>query len=227
MAFYMQQIIKAVLWDMDGTLADTGELHFQTWKNALAGLGYELSYEKFNATFGMNNQGILETLLGETPSAELVTRISDEKEGEYRRLLHGSVSLLPGVREWLDWLHSHHIPQAIASSAPPENIEAFVDELHLRPYFEALVAGFDMPGKPDPGIFLLTASRLGVAPARCLVIEDSIAGVEAARRAGMRCIAVTTTNPPEALSHATVVVDSLTQLDPAEFIRRGEHKVNK
>lgn len=219
----MGQIIEAVLWDMDGTLADTGELHFQTWKLALADLGYTLSHQKFKETFGMNNHGILETLLGEPPSDELLTRVSDKKEGEYRRMLPGNVSLLPGVQEWLDWLAMHHIPQAIASSAPAENIEVFVDELHLRPYFATLVSGYDMPGKPDPGIFLLAAERLGVNHVACLVVEDSIAGVEAARRAGMSCVAVTTTNPPQALTQADIVVDNLTQLDPSEIINCGVH----
>ena len=215
----MQQTIEAVLWDMDGTLADTGELHFQTWKSAMKKISYDLAREKFTATFGMNNQDILERLLGKPPTPELVAAISEEKEGEYRRLLPGRVSLLPGIRDWLDWLQAHPLPQAIASSAPQENIDAFVDELHLRPYFAALIAGFDMPGKPEPDIFLLAARRLGVEPDSCLVIEDSIAGVEAARRAGMTCLAVTTTNPRQALSHATLVVDTLAQLDPAEFIQ--------
>lgn len=216
----MQYLTEAVLWDMDGTLADTGELHYLTWKTALKSIDHDLSWEDFKATFGMNNQGILETVLGETPSAELVQRISDLKEGQYRQLLPGRVRLLPGVKDWLDWVRAQHIPQAIASSAPAENIDAFVDELHLRSYFAALVSGFDMPGKPDPGAFLLAAARLGVEPAHCLVIEDSIAGVEAASRAGMRCLAVTTTNPSQALSRADLVVDNLAELDPGKIIHR-------
>lgn len=218
----MPQMVEAVLWDMDGTLADTGELHYQTWKTALKSIDHDLNWEDFKATFGMNNQGILETLLGEKPSQELVERISELKEGQYRQLLPGRVSLLPGVKEWLDWLSTHHIPQAIASSAPSENIDAFVNELRLRPYFAALVSGFDIPGKPEPGIFLHAAARLGVEPSHCLVIEDSIAGVEAAHRAGMRCLAVTTTNPAQALSRADLVVDRLTQLDPEIIIHRAE-----
>lgn len=211
--------IKGVLWDMDGTLADTGELHFQTWKQALRRIGYELTREKFKVTFGMNNQGILEALLGETPSKELVDRMSKEKEGEYRRMLPGHIRLLPGVRTWLDWFMEHHIPQAVASSAPPENIDAFVDELKIRSYFEILVSGFNMPGKPNPDIFLEAARNIKVQPKECLVIEDAIAGVEAARRAGMTCIAVTTTNPREALLHACQVVDSLDQLHPSVVIK--------
>lgn len=210
--------LKAVLWDMDGVLANTAELHFLTWKNALDGIGYyQWTNEKFIATFGMNNQGILEALLGEPPSPELVASITEQKEGEYRRLLPGNVSLLPGVLNWLSWLHEHHIPQAVASSAPQANIETFVDELQIRAYFDTLVSGFDMPGKPDPGVYLLAASRLQVAPKYCLVIEDAIAGVEGAWRAGMCCLAVTTTNPRSALWRATQVVDSLELIPPEEW----------
>lgn len=218
----MGQIIKAVLWDMDGTLADTGELHYQTWKHALEGLGIELSRELFTTTFGMNNHGILERILGEKPSQELVDRISAEKEVEYRNMLQGNVKLLPGVKDWLDWLLENHIHQAVASSAPKENIDVFVDELHLRPYFDALVPGFNLPGKPNPDIFLLAAKLISVEPKHCLVIEDAVAGVEAARRAGMSCLAVTTTNPREALTQANLVVDTLDQLHPGEIINNPE-----
>lgn len=209
--------LKAVLWDMDGVLADTRELHFLTWKDALHEIGYELTYEQFTATFGMNNRRILETLLGQPPTPELVAEMTDKKEGQYRRLLSGNVSLLPGVQYWLSWLHDHHIPQAVASSAPQANIDAFVDELQLRPYFSALVSGYDMAGKPDPGIFLQAASHLQVAPKYCLVIEDSIAGVEAAWQGGMCCLAITTTNPRTALTRATQVIDSLELIPPEEW----------
>jgi beta-phosphoglucomutase family hydrolase len=214
----MQPSIRAVLWDMDGTLADTGELHFRTWRDALQGMGVDLDFEVFRTTFGMNNYDILEKVLGHAPSLELVERITQEKEVAYRQLLPGKISLLPGVKDWLDWLRAHSYPQAIASSAPPENIEAFVDELHLRDYFGALVSGYGMPGKPAPDVFLLAASKLGVPPMHCLVIEDAIAGVQAACRAGMACLAVTTTNPPSALSQADLVVEDLSLVDPEKFI---------
>jgi beta-phosphoglucomutase len=92
--------------------------------------------------------------------------------------------------------------QAIASSAPCENIDALVDELAIRPYFQEIVSGADMPGKPDPAVFLTAARAAGHTACACLVIEDSVAGVTAARRAGMKCLAVTTTNPASRLTQA-------------------------
>lgn len=105
----------------------------------------------------------------------------------------------------------------IASSAPPANIDAVVNELELRQYFDTLVSGVDMPGKPDPALFLEVARCISVPPEGCVVVEDAIAGVEAAKRAGMACIAVTTTNPAEVLSAADIVVDRLDTLPASTF----------
>jgi beta-phosphoglucomutase-like phosphatase (HAD superfamily) len=107
----------------------------------------------------------------------------------------------------------------VASSAPPANIDALIDELVLRPYFDTLVSGQDMPGKPDPALFLEVALQLDVAPERCVVVEDAVAGVEAAKRAGMKCVAVTTTNPAQVLDEADIVVDRLDALAQDTFLR--------
>jgi beta-phosphoglucomutase family hydrolase len=214
----MNQAIEAVLWDMDGTLADTGELHFQTWREALTAAGFDMTREQFTTTFGMNSRRTMRELLGKEISEEFIEQIIIRKEIAYRERLHGNVRLLPGVQTWLEWLHQHNIPQALASSAPAENIDVFMAELSLREYFDEILSGYELPAKPAPDIFLLAADRLSVPPARCLVIEDAIAGVEAARRAGMTCLAVTTTNPREALCYACRVIDTLAEIHPSEII---------
>ncbi len=207
----------AVLWDMDGVLADTSALHFATWEKVLTEQGIPFDRQKFHRIYGLKNRDLLPYLLGETPALEKVEHIADQKEQAFRQALHGNLSLLPGVLEWLQRFMSHGCKQAIASSAPPENVETLVDELGIRGYFHALVTPGDLPGKPDPAVFLLAASRLGVPPGRCLVIEDAIPGIQAARSAGMRCIAVTTTNPPEVLSQADIVIESLQQITTAQI----------
>ncbi len=215
---------QAVLWDMDGVLIDTGALHFQTWADALTPIGVTLTPELFRATFGMNNRGVMTTLLGAEPEAELLARVSDAKEAAFRELLRGNAQPLPGVRTWLSRLQAAGFRQAVASSGPPANIAAIVDELGIRPYFDALVSGAGQAGKPDPYVFLEAARQLGAPPANCVVVEDAVTGVEAARRAGMRCLAVTTTNPPEALAGADLIVDSLADLPEDAFaalLRRG------
>jgi beta-phosphoglucomutase len=210
---------RGVLWDMDGVLADTGEFHYQAWSQVLATYDLHMTRELFQATFGMNNTGVLSALLGRAPEPDLLAGLSERKEAQFRQILHGRVQPLPGVRLWLERLKAEGVPQAIASSAPPANIEVIVDELNLRPYFAALVSGYALPGKPDPALFLEAARQIGVAPERCVVVEDAVAGVEAARQAGMRCIAVTTTNPAEVLRGADLVVEGLDELAAETFGR--------
>jgi len=143
--------------------------------------------------------------------------ISERKEAAFRRAIHGKAQPMPGVVAWLDRLQRLGCRQAIASSAPPENIDALVDELGIRPFFSAVVSAYRLPGKPDPAVFLEAARLVEVPPAGCIVIEDGIPGVEAARRAGMKCIAVTSTNPRQSLSSANRIVDSLEELTIQDF----------
>ena len=210
---------RGVLWDMDGVLVDTGEFHYQSWLVALSDHGVEFSPRFFRNTFGMNNRGILSLLLGETLTPELLAEISERKEQSFRQAVQGQVQPLPGVVDWLRQLQETGFRQAVASSAPPANINTLVDELGLRDYFDALASGVDLPGKPEPALFLKVARLLEVLPEHCVVVEDAVVGVEAAKRAGMKCIALTTTNPAEALAAADVVVKRLDAL-PADAFQR-------
>lgn len=210
--------MRGVLWDLDGVLVDTGEFHYRAWAETMAVHGIPYSREAFRATFGMNNAGTLEYLLGRPPAPEFVKQVNDEKEERFRSAIRGRVRPLPGAVRWLDRLKTIGIKQAIASSAPPANIDALVDELDLRSHFDAIVSGADLPGKPDPAVFVEAARRIGVPSALCVVVEDSVAGVLGARRGGMKCVAITTTNPRQALKDADVIVDSLDELQEDVFL---------
>jgi HAD superfamily hydrolase (TIGR01509 family) len=203
---------RAILWDMDGVLADTNQLHFATWERVLVEQGIPFDRQKFHLIYGLKNSDLLPYLTDRSFEPGLFEWITNQKELAFRQSLHGRLLLLPGVVTWLQRFRTLGYKQAVASSAPPENVEALVDELNIRKYFDALVTPGDLPGKPNPAVFLLAASRLEVPASHCVVIEDSIPGIEAARSAGMGCIAVTNTNPPEALTQADVVVTSLEQL---------------
>ncbi len=208
---------RAVLWDMDGILVDSGELHYQSWLETLTALSIPFDCNKFRSTFGMNNNGILTILLGKPPEADFLEVVSNRKEGLFRELIHGRLQLLPGVLGWLKRLQERGTLQAVASSAPEENIEATVDELKIRQYFSAMISAYSMPGKPDPAVFLEAAQQLVVEPKQCVVVEDAVAGVTAAKKAGMKCIAVSTTHPRSSLSAADIIVDSLEELDLGAF----------
>jgi beta-phosphoglucomutase len=210
---------KGVLWDMDGVLVDTGEFHFRAWRDVLAEYDITFTREFHRETFGMNNVGILSRLLGDKLTPELQSEISERKEEQFRAAVRDHAKPLPGVRTWLMRLQKAGFRQGIASSAPVANIDTLIDELGLRDFFDAIVSGTDLPGKPDPAVFLKAAEKIHVPPEGCVVVEDAVAGVEAARRAGMKCIAVTTTNRAEALSAADVVVDQLDALEKDVFRR--------
>jgi HAD superfamily hydrolase (TIGR01509 family) len=165
----------------------------------------------------MNNAGVLEVFLGRPVEPELVQAIGERKEILFRDLLHGNVQALPGVQDWLERLRRWGARQAVATSAPPANIDIMLGELGITGYFDAIVSGYALPSKPDPAVFLQAAKRVDVTPPSCIVMEDATAGVEAARRAGMRCVAVASTNPVEALHAADLVVERWDLLSAVDF----------
>lgn len=182
---------RAVLWDMDGTLIDSGEYHWLTWRETLAGLGVTLTREDFNGWFGSRNDRILRRYFPDIGPDEM-QRIGDVKEDRYRALVRrDGVTLLPGVGDWLARLKAAGWRQAVASSAPPANIDVLVEVLRLADVFQAIVSAEEVAhGKPAPDVFLRAAERVGVPPDRCVVVEDAAIGVEAGRRGGMRTIGI-------------------------------------
>ncbi|HEX9365541.1 MAG TPA: HAD family phosphatase [Vicinamibacterales bacterium] len=208
---------RAVLWDLDGTLVDSEELHWLSWRDTMRSEGVELTYAQFLASFGQRNDRIIPVWLGADVDAARVQRIGEEKEAEYRRLAeaHG-LTPLPGAREWLAALRAGGWKQAIASSAPLVNVEMMLRVAGLEGCLDAIVSAEDVTmGKPDPQVFFEAAARLQVPPPRCIVVEDAAAGVEGARRAGMRSVGVTR----DGLLDADVFVRSLADLPPDAFER--------
>ncbi|MGC8794380.1 MAG: HAD family hydrolase [Bryobacteraceae bacterium] len=206
----------AVLWDLDGTLVDSEQLHWRAWRETMAAEGVAITWEQFKATFGQRNDSFVPLWLGEGATPERVARIGDTKEACYRRLVREfGLTPAPGAKEWVRRLQSEGWKQAIASSAPRENVLVMLEALGLADAFQAIVAAEDVTaGKPDPQVFLLAAERLGVPPGRCVVVEDAPAGIEAARRAGMRSIYVR-----GAGTSADLAVNSLADLPPDAFRR--------
>lgn len=193
----MIDISRAVLWDVDGTLIDSLELHWLSWQDTLARENYILTYERYLETFGQRNDAILRSYFGKGIALEDIERITDSKESCYRELIQTKgIQLLPGVESWLKRLAQAGWKQAIASSAPRKNIEVILEYFGIADLFPVSISAQDVTvGKPDPQVFLLAASRLGVDPSHCIVVEDAPAGIEGAKRAGMRSIGVLTTNP--------------------------------
>lgn len=209
---------EAVLWDLDGVLVDTAPFHFQAWQELFQSLGRGFADADFRRTFGLRNDAILRDILGELTPAE-VERLAQRKEDLYRDKIKGRVTAMPGAVELLRRLQQRGRKMAVASSTTRENVRVVLSSLGLEGMFEAVVAEEDAPkGKPDPQGFLVAAERLGVEAGECVVIEDAPGGVEAAKRAGMRCIGVTTSRPREALADADLVVDSLEEATVYAFL---------
>lgn len=182
---------NAAIWDMDGTLVDTAELHFRAWHEVAREQGREFTRADFAATFGRRNPEILRVLFGDRFDEKQIADLGEHKEELYRAAARRGVQLLPGVRALLEDLHRAGFAQAIASSAPHANLELIPRLTGIAQFFTAVVGMEDTQrGKPDPQVFLVAAERLGVAPPRCVVLEDAVAGVQAARAGGMKCIAV-------------------------------------
>jgi HAD superfamily hydrolase (TIGR01509 family) len=206
----------AVLWDMDGTLVDSEEYHWLSWRDTMALEGVAITHDQFLKTFGQRNDSILPQWLKAGSSAEHMQWVGDSKEELYRKLVHqGDLKPLPGVMEWVRRLREQGWRQAVASSAPRKNIEVVLEVLGMASFFDALVSAEDVTaGKPDPQVFQKGAERLGMPASRCIVVEDAVPGVEAARRAGMRCIGVSRKG---LLTGADVVVRSLVDLPIGTF----------
>ncbi len=199
---------------MDGVLVDTGEFHFRAWQRILGEMGKDLSRDEFLERFGMKSVDILRETLGDRSPEEL-RALAARKEGYYREEIGGNVKPLPGARTILESLQRAGFRQALASSAPLINIDLILEAIGIRPFFDAVVSGDEVrAGKPDPEIFLEASRRLGIEPPACVVIEDAIPGVMAAKSAGMHCVAVTNSHAADDLSAADIIVDSLEHLSP-------------
>ena len=184
--------IRAVLWDLDGTLADSRDFHWRSWRETMAGAGVEITEAQFAQSFGQRNDAIIPSWMGDRATPALVRELGDAKEALYRELItREGITPLPGAAEWVRRLHDSGWRQAIASSAPRANVELMTRVLGFSAFMNALIGAEDVQhGKPAPDVFLAAAAAAGASPQQCIVVEDAAAGVEAAHRGGMPCIGV-------------------------------------
>lgn len=195
----------AFIFDMDGTLVDTMRYHIEAWHRLFTelGLDYTLDHVERHA-YGKNTE-FARRMIGEHVSEDEAHAIAVRKEALFR----DTVKLEPiaGTLAFLQQAHAVGIPMAIATMADPPNVNLVLDGLGIRHYFKAVLSAADVTqGKPHPEVFLRAAEALGIAPERCLVFEDAIGGVEAANRANMPTVVLTTTRPAEDFAHFDNVV---------------------
>ena len=214
---------KGVIFDMDGVLVMTENAHWLSWQAAAASRGVTLTHATFLSCFGRVNPDCIRIMFGEDVPADESLRIADEKEAAFREIMRSHVPIAPGLVELLTDLKSQHALMAVGSSAPPENVNLVLDAGKIRPFFGAAVDGSQVKrGKPAPDVFLLAASLLNLAPARCAVIEDAPAGIAAAKAAGMIAVGVATTHKSHELTAvgADVVFPTLADLSAFDLLGR-------
>jgi len=203
---------------MDGVLVDTAPFHLKTWQEAFREKDVTFTEEDFRRNFGQRADAIVRNTLGQVISQNEVDAVVEEKNRNFRGAVGHSIKPMPGAVELVKSLNENGFRIALASSAPVENIRLLLEALGIYNLFQSVVSGREvLESKPSPQLFLLAAQRLGVDPENCVVIEDAIAGVAAARRAGMHCIAITSTNPRERLQEADLIVDTLESVTVEEL----------
>jgi beta-phosphoglucomutase len=206
-----------VIFDMDGVLVNSYETHWHSWTQTASDYGLTIAPEDFARTFGRTSREIILALWPERFSDAEIAEFDRKKEAHYRENLEIKFPEMEGASELIGSLHEAGFGLAIGSSGPPENVALVGRKIRNGELFQATVNGTEVKkGKPDPQVFLLAGQKLGIEPAKCAVIEDAIAGIEAARRAGMTAIGLTGTTTAERLGErAHRVVTSLRQLTPA------------
>ena len=205
--------LAAVIWDMDGVLADTAPYHLRAWRETFAKRDVSFTEVDFKRGFGTRNDAIIKNTLGEQLTPQEIETIAQEKEATFRDIIGKEIKPIPGALKLIRALHDKGISMAIASSTVIENIRLIVGSLGIEKYMKAIITGHDVTeGKPHPQVFLTAAERLGADSRRCIVFEDAVAGVKAAKSAGMYCVALTSTHPREKLQEADLIVDSLEEV---------------
>ncbi len=221
---------QAFIFDMDGVLTDNMQFHADSWVELFRDFGLKgLDAERYLVeTAGMKGHDVLRYFLDPQISEREAERLTDLKDFLYRVMSRNRIKAMPGLRHFLDAANQKGVKLGIGSGAGPKNIDYVLGILDMTETFQAIVDPFQvLHGKPQPDIFLRVASLLEVPPSACIVFEDAIPGVDAARKAGMQCVAVTTTNRAEAFSHfdnVLQVIDDFTSLCPDKLLKKLNEK---
>ncbi len=184
---------KGIIFDFNGTLFFDSEKHLEAWREFSKRVrDHAFTDEEMrDYMFGRTNEDILAYLLGIKPEPELVGQLAQEKEAVYREMCRKdkeNTVLAPGAVEFLDYLKENNIPTTIATMSEKNNVDFFIEEFNLAKWFELDKIVFDdgnIKGKPAPDIYLKAAKNLGLKPEECIVVEDAVSGIEAARAAGI------------------------------------------
>jgi HAD superfamily hydrolase (TIGR01509 family) len=195
-------LYRALLFDLDGTLAETDSLHLPTWVDVLAPYGIEVDEGFYKEKIsGRSNSKIVRDLLPHL-SAKEGSELADAKEASFRERTH-ELEPLPGLIDFMKEGKSRGISLALVTNAPEENVEAILLALELEEFFDEVVLSDEVgPVKPDPAPYKAALDKLGVSPEGALAFEDSTSGIASSVAAGIPTVGIASTQQPETLEHA-------------------------
>ena len=202
---------------MDGVVCDNMGAHVEAWRRFLRGHGIEIETQDFMAnTMGMPTQDVLSYYFKRVVRAAEAASLADVKEKLYRSLYAPKRRAAPGLRRFIASARAEGDRLGLGTGSKDDNVTFILDGLKLRKSFDAVVDASQVKkGKPDPETFLTLADKLKARPRDCIVFEDSLLGEEAARRAGMAVVAITTSHRPDEFKHARVAVRDFRKLATA------------
>lgn len=206
-------MIKAVIFDMDGVLVDTEKYHEMAYIETARKVGVNLAKEEVMKSKGVTAMENIQRVFKEYKINEDVEEYALLKDKIYRNYLKGNIRLLSGALDLLKKMKKKKIKIALASSGSKLNVGFTLKQLKIKKFFDVVINGEEVKkGKPNPEIFLKAAKKMKVKPKECVVVEDAVSGIKAARNAGMFCIGVATTFPRVKLKDADLIIDNLSEL---------------
>jgi len=209
----------AIIFDMDGVIVDSNPYHRIALRRFCEKHGYHLSDEYMKTRiFGRTNADWLKELFQDKIDKKQLLDFEEQKESMFREIFDPHIKPVNGLKDFLHLLRNNDIPRAIATSAPSSNVDFVLNRTGVGEFFQIIIHGNMVKNsKPHPEIYLKTIHALGHSPAKCLVIEDSLSGMESAIKAGCKVIALTTTHTREELQAAHFVIDDFAQLSMTEL----------
>ena len=219
--------ILGVIFDMDGVLIDSEPLHQRSLESLLSDRGHVITEAEYADLVGLSQASTWDWMIGRYGLPSTPATYQAEYEAGLLQILAGTLEPEPGALELVALLQEAGVHLALASSSHAEVVSAILGGLGLAESFKEIVSGGEVErGKPAPDIFLLAAERLGVAPASCVVIEDSVAGMDGACAAGMRVVGIRTRYTVDRRLNADLLVDSLVQLVERPVLERLEQRLS-
>ena len=229
---------KGIIFDFNGTLFFDSEKHLEAWREYSKRLrGTAFSDEEMRKyMFGRTNEDIIAYAIGRKPEPELVKKLAKEKEEVYREMCrkdYENTKLAPGAIDFLNFLKNNNIPMTIATMSEKDNVDFYIEEFNLSKWFDIekiVYSDGTIPGKPAPDIYEIAAQKLHLSPKDCIVVEDAISGIEAAKSAGIgKIIAIASMESVDLYKNipaVTQIIKNFDEIDRNIFEKTNSYVIN-